>query len=56
MMVVTCLMNVYRNSTLLFEKGKEYKVLDYTSFEYFIDCDGGGEIIGKKQFNEWFKL
>ena len=56
MMMVTCLMDVYRNSTLLFQKGKEYKLLDYNTFEYFIDGGEGGQIISKKQFNEWFKL
>ena len=55
-MMVTCLMDVYRNSTLLFQKGKEYKLLDYNTFEYFIDGGEGGQIISKKQFNEWFKL
>ena len=56
MIMVTCLTNVYRNTTLLFEKDKEYKLLDYNSFQYFIDGGEGGEIISKKQFNEWFKL
>lgn len=55
MIYVICIINVFRNKTLLFEKGKKYKLLDYNSFQYFIDGGEGGEIVSKIEFNKWFK-
>lgn len=55
MIYVICIMDIFRNNTLLFQKSKKYKLLDYNSFQYFIDGGEGGEIFSRIDFDKWFK-